>query len=457
MSSILSSIFFFILTLGILITFHEFGHYWVARKLGVKVLRFSVGFGKPIWQKIGKDPDQVEYVVAAIPLGGYVKMLDERESEVPEKDLHRAFNRQSLAARTAIVAAGPIFNFLLAIVVYWFVFMLGVNGLKPIVGDVAVDSIAERGGFQKEDEILKIGDKNVKAWEGVMLAILNEALNEEFTDVQVRTLEGRIANRQLELTGLTAQLEQADVLSFTGLSVYRPKIAARIGMIESGAPADKAGLESGDLVLSANGEAIADWSEWVSYVRARPDETIVVGIDREGAVLTLDLTPELFSGKDGEYGRIGAGVTFPPATEGGNSYLIKQQYGPIDAMQQALEKTWDMSVLTLRMLYSMIFGDVSVKNLSGPISIAQYAGGSASFGLIPFLMFLAVISISLGVLNLLPIPILDGGHLMYYFIEFVKGSPVSEQTEILGQRIGIMLLAVLMVFAFYNDLARVFG
>lgn len=456
MSSVLLSIFFFILTLGILITFHEFGHYWVARKLGVKVLRFSVGFGKPIWQKIGKDPDQVEYVIAAIPLGGYVKMLDERESEVPEKDLHRAFNRQSLAARTAIVAAGPIFNFLLAIAVYWLVFMLGVNGLKPIVGEIAVDSVAERGGFQKEDEILKVGGKDVKAWEGVMLAILNEALNKQFTDVQVRTLEGRIANRQLELTGLTAQLEQSDVLSFTGLSVHRAKIAARIGMIESGAPADKAGLERGDLVLNANGETITNWSAWVDYVRARPDESIVVGVDRDGVVLTLNLTPELFSGKDGEYGRIGAGVTLP-TTESGNSYVIKQQYGPIDAMQQAIEKTWDMSVLTLRMLYNMIFGDVSVKNLSGPISIAQYAGGSASFGLVPFLMFLAVISISLGVLNLLPIPILDGGHLMYYFIEFIKGSPVSEQTEILGQRIGIMLLAVLMVFAFYNDLARVLG
>jgi len=355
MISILSSIFFFILTLGILITFHEFGHYWVARKLGVKVLRFSVGFGKPIWQKIGKDPDQVEYVIAAIPLGGYVQMLDERESEVPEKDLHRAFNRQSLAARTAIVAAGPIFNFLLAIVVYWFVFMLGVNGLKPIVGDIAADSVAERGGFQKEDEILKIGDKDVKAWEGVMLAILNEALNEQFTDVQVRTLEGNIANRQLELTGLTAQLEQADVLSFTGLSVYRAKIAARIGIIEPGAPADKSGLESGDLVLSADGEAITNWSAWVDYVRARPGENIVVGIDRGGVALTLNLTPELFSGKSEEYGRIGAGVTLPTA-ESGNSYVIKQQYGPIDAMQQAIEKTWDMSVLTLRMLYSMIFG-----------------------------------------------------------------------------------------------------
>ncbi len=456
MSSVLSSIFFFILTLGILITFHEFGHYWVARKLGVKVLRFSVGFGSPIWKKIGKDTDQVEYVIAAIPLGGYVKMLDEREAEVPQEDLHRSFNRQSLAARTAIVAAGPIFNFLLAIVVYWFVFMLGVSGLKPIVGEVAVDSIAERGGFQKEDEILKVGGSDVEAWGDAVLAILNEALNKQFTNIQVKTLEGAIVDRKLELTGLTAQLEQADVLSFTGLSVYRPKISPEIGQIETGAPAYKAGMERGDLVLSADGEAISDWGAWVDYVRAKPGEAIVVDVDRDGVVLTLNLTPELFSGKEGEYGRIGAGVTLPPKEEG-NAYVINQQYGPIDAMQQALGKTWDVSVLTLRMLYNMVFGDISVKNLSGPISIAQYAGGSASIGLIPFLMFLAVVSISLGVLNLLPVPMLDGGHLMYYFVEFVKGSPVSEQTEIVGQRIGIMLLVVLMVFAFYNDLSRVFG
>ncbi|NOY74020.1 MAG: RIP metalloprotease RseP [Gammaproteobacteria bacterium] len=456
MSSVLSSIFFFILTLGILITFHEFGHYWVARKLGVKVLRFSVGFGSPIWKKTGKDADQVEYVIAAIPLGGYVKMLDERETEVPQEDLHRSFNRQSLATRTAIVAAGPIFNFLLAIVVYWFVFMLGVNGLKPIVGGVAVDSIAERGGFQKEDEILKVGDRDVEAWGDAILAILDEALNQQFTSIQVKTLEGAIVDRKLELTGLTAQLEQSDVLSFTGLSVYRPKIPPEIGQIESGAPAYKAGMERGDLVLSADGETISDWGAWVDYVRAKPDEMIVVDVDRDGVVLTLNLTPELFSGKEGEYGRIGAGVTLPPKEEG-NAYVINQQYGPIDAMQQALGKTWDVSVLTLRMLYNMVFGDISVKNLSGPISIAQYAGGSASIGLIPFLMFLAVVSISLGVLNLLPVPMLDGGHLMYYFVELVKGSPVSEQTEMLGQRIGIMLLVVLMVFAFYNDLSRVFG
>ncbi len=454
MDSFLSSLFFFVVTLGILITFHEFGHFWVARKLGVKVLRFSVGFGMPLWS-IRRGPDNTEYVIAALPLGGYVKMLDEREGDVSSEELGRAFNRQPLASRAAIVAAGPVFNFLLAILIYWLVFMLGVSGLKPIVGEVTPGTVAAAGGFSSGDEILAVADRETPAWRNVILAVLDQALAEETVRVDVKDAHQQLVERVLDLSGISAELDQGDVLEILGIEPARLKIPAVIGRLEAGSPALEAGLQSGDFVIKAAGKPVEDWATWVELIRSKPEEAIHIEVERDGKVVPLVLRPERVQGKNGAYGRIGAAVQ--PQVDLVEQFTVVQRYGPIAALGKALEKTWDVSILTLRMLYHMIFGDVSITNLSGPISIAQYAGGSASIGLVPFLTFLAIVSISLGVLNLLPIPVLDGGHLMFYFAEFVKGSPVSPQTEALGQRVGVMVILSLMVFAFYNDLVRIFG
>jgi regulator of sigma E protease len=452
--TVLSSTFFFILTLGILITFHEFGHFWVARRLGVKVLRFSVGFGKPLWSW-RRGADNTEYVIAALPLGGYVKMVDEREGEVAPQDLPRAFNRQPLASRAAIVAAGPFFNFFLAIGVYWLVFMLGVVGMKPIVGQVEPGSIAAQGGFEQGDEIVAVAGTETRAWNNTILTILDRALSGGSVDVQVKSKSDQVATRTLDLTGIAADLDQGNLMDMLGIQPARLPVPPVIGQLESGGPAMKSGLQTGDRVVRADGEAIPDWGAWVQYVRARPDQDIQLEVERDGQIVSLVIHPARVEGNSESYGRIGAGVQ--QVEEDFSDFTVVQKYGPLPAMGEALAKTWNVTILTLRMLYKMIVGEVSVSNLSGPISIAQYAGGSASIGLVPFLTFLAIVSVSLGVLNLLPIPILDGGHLLYYLVEMFKGSPVSQATEILGQKIGIVIILGLMVFAFYNDLLRIFG
>ncbi len=455
MESVITSIFFFVLSFGVLITFHEFGHFWVARKLGVKVLRFSVGYGKPIWAK-KMGPDQTEYVVAALPLGGYVKMLDERESEVDSAELHRAFNRQRLSHRTAIVAAGPIFNFLLAIVAYWAIFMLGITGVKPLVGEVLPDSVAQAAGFVVGDEIVSVGETPTPTWNAAVLALIEESLASRDVEVQVVTAHGAKLSRFVDLSHLAAELEQGNVLDSVGIVPMRMRIPAVLGRIESGSPSELAGLSPGDTLLMADGAVVEHWSDWVELVRSKPGEPINVVFLRDNVERMTTLTPAPVQGEDGViFGRIGAGVQYDP--ERGNAFIVKQQFGLFESLYKAIEKTWDVSVLTLKMLYNMIFGDISFKNLSGPISIAQYAGDSASIGIVAFLTFMAVVSISLGVLNLLPIPILDGGHLMFYLVEFVKGSPVTLETELKAQQVGIVILLVTMTFAFYNDLARIFN
>ena len=456
MESFFSSAFFFILSFGVLITFHEFGHFWVARKLGVKVLRFSVGYGKPIWSKKSQDGDQTEYVIAALPLGGYVKMLDEREEEVDSAEQHRAFNRQPLSTRTAIVAAGPIFNFVLAIVAYWIIFMLGVSGIKPIVGEVTPGSVAATAGFVEGDQIISVGEIKTPAWNTAVLALIEESLADEDVKVEVIDNQGLEATRFMDLSHLAAKLDQGNVLDFVGISPKGMRIPAILGHIESDSPAEQAGLLAGDELLQADGVEVNDWVGWVELVRSKPDTPINVLLRRGDIELSLTLTPMAVQAEDAEpFGRIGAGVQYDP--EQASEYVVIQQYGLFDSLVKAVEKTWDVSVLTLKMLYNMIFGEISFKNLSGPLSIAQYAGDSASIGLVAFLTFIAVVSISLGVLNLLPIPVLDGGHLMFYLVEFIKGSPVSQETELKAQHIGIVLLLMLMVFAFYNDLERIFS
>ena len=454
MSTFFSSVFFFIVALGVLITVHEFGHFWVARRLGVKVLRFSIGFGKPLWTWRRKN-DDTEYVIAALPLGGYVLMLDEREGPVEESELHLAFNRKPLASRFAIVAAGPAFNFLLAFILYWLMFIIGIPGVKPIIGEVGSGSIAAQGGFRHGDTILRIDGKEVATWNSAFMTLIEKSLDGGVVEVDVKDELGATQRRILDLNLLPEGVDKSNVVENLGFQRYTPSIPPIIGDLEADGPADQAGLRPGDRIVSADGEPVAEWRQWVDLVRAHPGQVMEVEVERDGAIFQLRLQPAVVQSEAGAFGRIGAAVDYPEEVLRELEAVERHSIG--GSLVMAAQRTWDMTLLTTRMLWEMIAGDVSITNIGGPISIAQYAGYSASIGFISFLGFLALISISLGVLNLLPIPILDGGHLLYYIIEFFKGSPVSEATQAMGQRIGIVILLGVMVLAFYNDLVHVFN
>ncbi len=451
MSGILFSAGAFVLALAVLIAVHEFGHYWVARRVGVKVLRFSLGFGKPLWRHT-YGTDQTEFVLAAIPLGGYVKMLDEREGEVSAQELSRAFNRKPIAHRMAVVVAGPAFNFLFAILAYWALFIHGVPGVKPMLDVPAPTGLAAHSGIEARDLLRAVDGKPTPTWDAAIMALLDGALDHKRMALDVESVDGRQRTLYLDLTDAQGLLDRGDLLDALGLQPWRPVLPAVIDRVVVDGAAARAGLQQGDRLLSADGQAIVDWDAWVSYVQKRPEQSIQVQIERDGAQLALSLRPDRAEIDDGVIGRIGAYVRMPP--ELGDELRTVTRYGPLAALQQSVVKTWDMSVLTLRTLWKMLLGEASLDNISGPISIAQYAGQSASIGLGTFLSFLAIVSISLGVLNLLPVPVLDGGHLMYYLIELLKGSPVSERTEMLGQRIGIAVLFALMSLALFNDFAR---
>jgi len=382
-----------------------------------------------------------------------VRMLDEREGEVPPEERHRAFNRQPVGTRIAIVAAGPAFNFLLAVLVYWAVFMLGVSGVKPVVGEVAPDSPAYEAGLEPGDRIVTVAGRPTATWSEVVMALLHRVLDQGEVDLEVERGGVRRLLR-LDLQEVAGALDRGNLLETVGMQPIRPRVPPRLAELEPGGPAERAGLRPGDLILEADGEAIADWEAWVRYVRARPGRTIRVRVrrGRDGEVLELELRPEpVRSGRE-TIGRIGAAVEVPQGLL--EELRVERRYAPHEALGKAVAKTWEVSALTLRMLGGMVTGQLSVANLSGPISIAQYAASSATAGLVAFLGFLAVVSISLGVINLLPVPLLDGGHLVYYLVELVKGSPVSESAQAVGQRIGIALLLALMALAFYNDLAH---
>ena len=443
----------FVVALGLLIVVHEFGHYLIARLLGVKVLRFSVGFGTPLWRRtFGRDG--TEWVIAAFPLGGYVKMVDEREGRVAPQDLPRAFNRQSVYRRYAIVVAGPTANFLLAILFYWILFLHGVPGLKPVVGPVAPDTPAASAGFVSGETIVRIGDEPVATWQDARWVLLQHAVRkDDRVRVEVRNEKGEIAWRQLDLSGLGVDQLDSDFIRAAGFSYYRPVIEPVIGEVISGGAAERAGLRRGDEFVAIDGEAITRWDQVVERVRANPGKSLSVQIERDGRMLpAVRITPGAVQEAGRETGKIGAA---PLVDRGMMAELTTEvRYGFVESFSRALEKTWDTSIFTLKMLGKMIVGEVSLKNLSGPITIADYAGQTAQSGWVAYLLFLALISISLGVLNLLPIPLLDGGHLMYYMVEIIKGSPVSERAIEIGQHVGVALLFTLMAFALYNDINR---
>ncbi|RMD71154.1 MAG: sigma E protease regulator RseP [Gammaproteobacteria bacterium] len=453
MTGFLTSLFYFLITLGALITIHEFGHFWVARRLGVKVLRFSIGFGTPLLRWKGRDG--TEYVIAALPLGGYVKMLDENEGEVPPEEVHRAFNRQSVYRRTAIVLAGPLFNFLLAILAYWAMFMVGVTGVKPIIGGVEPGSLAAEAGLKPQDEIVAVEGEKTPTWESAIFALLPKVLDREPVTLTVKEPSGRVERIVLDLSKAPSKLDEKDPLGALGIRPFRPDIPPVIGKVVPGGAAERAGLKPGDRILSVDGHPMRDWEEWVHYVRAHPEKTLHVKVQRGDEVLTLTLRPKAVVDERGKtIGRIGAYVQIDAKASLPIGVL---RYPPLKALGAALEKTWDMTALTLKVLAKMVTGHASLENISGPLSIAQFAGEAGSLGISPFLAFLAIVSISLGILNLLPIPVLDGGHILFYAIEMIKGSPVSEEVQAIGQRIGIALLIALMGLAFYNDLARLLG
>ncbi len=451
MNGFLLSLAAFIVAIGVLITVHEFGHYWVARRMGVKVLRFSIGFGKPLWTRVA-GADRTEYVLAAIPLGGYVKMLDEREGDVAPDELNRAFNRKPLYARFAVVAAGPVFNLVFAVAAYWVIFVTGVQGLVPIVGQVTPQSPAAMAQLHEKDRIVAVEGREVQTWSGANVAMIDAVLSGGEMALEVEDEQGQRRVLLISITDPMALMEDNRLLENLGIGIWRPTLPPVLGDVVVGGAAERAGLRSGDEVVSAGGTSITSWMAWVEFVRAHPAQEQPVEILRDGRMETIFLTPDAVEEAGMPVGKIGAGPQVPD-----NLYAklrAEERYGPVEAVGVALGKTWDMSLLMLRMIGKMIIGEASVENISGPISIAQYAGQSAQFGLVSFLGFLAVVSISLGVLNLLPVPLLDGGHLLYYVIEAVKGSPVSEAAEIVGQKIGIGLLVALMVLAFYNDLSR---
>ncbi|NOR51725.1 MAG: RIP metalloprotease RseP, partial [Gammaproteobacteria bacterium] len=440
----------FIVVLSLLIAVHEYGHFWVARRCGVKVLRFSIGFGHALWRHKGKV-DGTEYVIAAIPLGGYVKMLDEREGEVDQSEMHRAFNRQSLSKRFAIVSAGPIANLLFAVFAYWLMFINGVPGLKPIIGDIEAATPVAVAGLHAGDEVISVDGTVTPTWQAVIEKLLPRAVLGEKVNIKLLRDE-QIIEKELNFTTLNADDVKAENLAKSvGIAPYRPKIRPVIDEVIAGSAAAKAGILHADEIIGIDGGAIDSWQAFVKVIQQNPEQQITLSIQREGGVIQINVIPT--SNQDGEgepYGKIGVSLLID--NEIMSRYRAEWRFGPIDAIGAAVQKSWDIGTLTLRMIGEMIVGRASVDNLSGPITIAKYAKTSADAGLSHLLGFIAVISISLGVLNLLPIPVLDGGHLFFYIIEWIKGGPIPEKIEMIGQQVGMVLLLLLMSVAIYNDL-----
>ena len=453
--TILSYVLAFIVAIGILVAVHEYGHFWMARRMGIRVLRFSIGFGRSLWSKRGADG--TEYAIAAIPLGGYVKLLDEREGPVDPALAEQAYNRKPVWARILVLLAGPVANFLFAVAAYWVLFVAGVPALKPVVGDVDPGSVAASAGLRPGDEIVAVGGHEVTTREGVVLTLLEELMQTQAgIELRVRGDDGSPRNVELGITGDRRTLtEPGALLSGIGFDFWYPAVPAVVGKTLPGSPAEKAGLVAGDRIVAVDGAPVDDFTALVAKVQPRPGSRLELTVERGGATRSVPVDVE--TQREGErlVGRIGLQPAPPDALPEGMRTL--ERHGLLAALPHAVQKTWDMSALTVRMLWNVATGDVSVKNLSGPINIAEYAGFSARQGVLSFLSFLAIVSISLFVLNLLPIPILDGGQIVFQLAELAKGSPLSERAQAVGQQVGLLLLLVLMSFAFYNDLSRLFS
>ncbi|HEJ0231826.1 TPA: sigma E protease regulator RseP [Proteus mirabilis] len=440
----------FIIVLGILITVHEFGHFWVARRCGVYVERFSIGFGKAIWRKT--DKHGTEFVVAWIPLGGYVKMLDERVAEVAPERRHLAFNNKTVGQRAAIVAAGPIANFLLAIVAYWLVFMIGVPALKPIIADIRPDSIAEQAKLTPGMELKSVAGIETPDQNAVRLALVSKIGAKEVTFVVTQPNSLSESENILNLQQWNFDPERQDPIVSLGIMPVGARLDSKVVEVTPDSAAEKAGLQAGDRIVKVDGQPIDTWHPFTYFIRQSPNKTLELLVERNGASLVLNITPTAIALKDGsEVGQVGAKLQVLPPDE---QYLIMQQYNPFSALYEASDKTWQLMGLTVKMIGKLVVGDVKLTNLSGPVSIAKGAGMSADSGFVYYLMFIALISVNLGIINLFPLPVLDGGHLLFLVIEKIKGGPVSERVQDVCYRFGVMALMLLMGLALFNDFSR---
>ncbi len=452
MYSLLQTVLAFVVTLGVLIFVHEYGHFWVARRCGVKVLRFSIGFGQPLvsW----KDKHDTEFVIAALPLGGYVKMLGEPGADIPEHQKSQSFAHKSVFQRFAIVSAGPLVNLAFAVFLYWLLFLSGVSSVAPIVGTVLPNTPAQQAGFQRMEEIVAVDGQATETWDDVLLELvarLGESTDVSFI-VQAQDSDARV-ERVVRLDRWMEGQEKENPIKLLGLEPFYPTIPPVLGEIEPGMAAERQGLKTGDRILAVNEVELVSWEEWVSLIRPNPGVTMAVKVQRGADTLTINVTPDTDQDEKtgATIGRIGARpdaslVKYP------DGMIRELKYGPLDSVGKAFDYAWSRIELTISAIGKMVVGKISLDNISGPITIAKVAGDSASYGLESFLTFVAYLSISLGVLNLLPVPVLDGGHLMYYLVEMVKGSPVSEKAQAVGNSLGLGLLMMFMGLAFYNDL-----
>jgi len=438
-------------TLAILVAVHEYGHFWVARRCGVKVLRFSIGFGKSLYS--WRDKLGTEYSIAAIPLGGYVKMLDEREGEVPEAELEQAFNRKPVLQRIAVVGAGPLANLALAVVAYWGLFLAGETGYTPIIGEIESGSIAYVAGLEAGQEIVAVDGGKTPTWQALSFRLLDRIGDTGTITFSVQYPgSDMVYESEGVLQEWLSEEEQPDLYGGLGITLFTPEVPPVVEEVVSGSPAQAAGLQPGDQVLRADDTPMLLWMQWVEYVRARPGQTIRLEIQREGAIFETDIVPDAITEEGGEpFGRVGVAVAFPEMPP----EMVRQfRRGPLEALGASFVRTGELTVFTLNSIKKMVMGLISPKNLSGPITIAKVATASAKSGLESYISFLALLSVSLGVLNLLPIPVLDGGHLMFYTAELLAGRPVPEKIQALGYQVGLFLVLGIMMLALYNDFAR---